>query len=407
MAACSPRPKSAVSQLSALLSLLGMVVAIGIFRALGLQDPGQCLMLVVAAVAAPHVWAARSNLESASQTNPDSIRRVSIKCIGLLVLYGLIAASYFLFQGFYEKFVQPLPISFLNLGWVVLITGPFYIYMTDGALRNPEDGLYHWGSLVTLRRTETDWTKVRQFLLGWVVKGFFAPLMLGFALKDIQWVVNYDIAKDLRTPLDWYSTAYRLGYLVDVAFATAGYLCTFRLFNAHIRSTEPTMFGWVVCILCYPPFWTMASDNFLKYEDGYYWGDWLANQPLLWSIWAVMIVMCVVVYAWATVSFGMRFSNLTNRGILTNGPYRWLKHPAYVSKNISWWLISVPVIGNGTAGDVLRNCLVLVCLNAIYLLRAKTEERHLMSDPGYVDYCAWMKTNSLYAKISRPRWAQV
>ena len=37
-----------------------------------------------------------------------------------------------------------------------------------------------------------------------------------------------------------------------------------------------------------------------------------------------------------------RFSNLTHRGIITNGPYRYSKHPAYLAKNLSWWLVSMP-----------------------------------------------------------------
>lgn len=37
----------------------------------------------------------------------------------------------------------------------------------------------------------------------------------------------------------------------------------------------------------------------------------------------------MAIYAWATIMFGGRFSNLTHRGIITNGPYPWTKHPAY------------------------------------------------------------------------------
>ncbi len=48
------------------------------------------------------------------------------------------------------------------------------------------------------------------------------------------------------------------------------------------------------------------------------------------------------IYAWATLAFGIRFSNLTYRGVLTNGPYRFTRHPAYVSKNLFWWLSVLP-----------------------------------------------------------------
>ena len=38
--------------------------------------------------------------------------------------------------------------------------------------------------------------------------------------------------------------------------------------------------------------------------------------------------------------FSFRFSNLTHRGIITSGPYRFTKHPSYVSKNIAWSFVS-------------------------------------------------------------------
>ena len=62
--------------------------------------------------------------------------------------------------------------------------------------------------------------------------------------------------------------------------------------------------------------------------------------------WGSTILVCIAVYSWATISFGIRFSNLTNRGIITNGPYRYTKHPAYIAKNLSWWMESVPFVSN-------------------------------------------------------------
>ena len=52
-------------------------------------------------------------------------------------------------------------------------------------------------------------------------------------------------------------------------------------------------------------------------------------------IWGAILVVLTGIYAWATMAFGLRFSNLTHRGILTHGPYAFTKHPAYMSKNAS------------------------------------------------------------------------
>lgn len=397
-------PASAVSQAAALLSLLGMLLAVGIFRGLDLRNSALCFVVMVIFMAVPHVWPFRKSIGNAARIESDdrSLReRLVVKFIGLVAVYCLIAISYFLFEGFYQSFVRPLKSLWSMLWLPVLIISPIYIFLADRNMVQPEDGLYHLGKVVTGRRRGTDWGLVKQYLLGWLVKGFFAPLMIGFILRDIEWALSFDVAQGLRNPVDYYSFAYRLSYFVDVAFAATGYLCTFRLFDTQIRTTEPTMFGWVVCIMCYAPFWSMFRANFLEYEEGYYWGHWLASNSLLWICWAILITGCLVIYSWSTVSFGIRFSNLTNRGILTNGPYRWMKHPSYVSKNVSWWLISIPFLSDGTVQGALRNCLLLLCVNVIYYLRAKTEERHLMSDPSYVEYSAWMEKNSLYAKITR------
>jgi len=115
---------------------------------------------------------------------------------------------------------------------------------------------------------------------------------------------------------------------------------------------------------------------------------------------ALLIIALLAVYSWSTVVFGLRFSNLTHRGIITNGPYRWSKHPAYIAKNLSWWLISVPFIAGAGWMQAVQSCLLLTGVNLIYFLRAKTEERHLGSDPVYRDYVRFIDRYGLFASLS-------
>lgn len=107
-----------------------------------------------------------------------------------------------------------------------------------------------------------------------------------------------------------------------------------------------------------------------------------------------------VVYVWATLVFGLRFSNLTHRGILTNGPFRFAKHPAYVFKNLSWWLISMPFLA-GDPLDAIKFSLLLVLVNMIYNFRAKMEERHLSRDPAYVEYALAMNRRSIFRGLAK------
>ncbi|MCK5472226.1 DUF1295 domain-containing protein, partial [Candidatus Gracilibacteria bacterium] len=68
-----------------------------------------------------------------------------------------------------------------------------------------------------------------------------------------------------------------------------------------------------------------------------------------------------------------------NRGIVSRGPYRFVRHPAYLAKNLAWWFEFLPFLNPALF-------LSLLAWNAIYILRAFTEERHLRADPDYRKY---------------------
>ncbi len=156
-----------------------------------------------------------------------------------------------------------------------------------------------------------------------------------------------------------------------------------------------------MALVCYQPFYSVIGKFYLQYDDGLFWDNWLSGWPVVRGIWAAVIIFLTVVYALCTVSFGLRFSNLTHRGIITAGPYRFTKHPAYLAKNLSWWLISVPFVSDQGWGAAVRNCGLLLLLNGVYYLRARTEERHLSHDPTYVAYALWINEHGMLRKLGR------
>jgi protein-S-isoprenylcysteine O-methyltransferase Ste14 len=85
---------------------------------------------------------------------------------------------------------------------------------------------------------------------------------------------------------------------------------------------------------------------------------------------------------------------------LTNGPYRFTRHPAYLSKNAFWWVATIPFLAtSGTVTDAVRNTTLLAIVSAIYYWRARTEEAHLLAeDPKYAQYYAWMEENALITR---------
>ncbi|MDX8395503.1 MAG: isoprenylcysteine carboxylmethyltransferase family protein [Mariprofundaceae bacterium] len=103
-----------------------------------------------------------------------------------------------------------------------------------------------------------------------------------------------------------------------------------------------------------------------------------------------MILMTIIlllfsIYIWATMALGFKFSNLCNRGIINHGPYHFMRHPAYTAKNLAWWLDNTHVLSNIWA------CIALLLSNGIYILRALTEEKHLIQDSAYKTYCKQVK----------------
>src|SRR3546814_16739938 len=134
-------------------------------------------------------------------------------------------------------------------------------------------------------------------------------------------------------------------------------MLTMKPLDAHIRTANPYMTGWVAALICYPPFVLMNNGGPLDYHHGTQdWAWWFSAHPyLLWIIGGVLVVLTAI-YACAAVAFGLRFSNLTHRGILTHGPYTWTTHPAYIWQHISRLLMNLPFLfSNGTFNTVFPN----------------------------------------------------
>ena len=119
---------------------------------------------------------------------------------------------------------------------------------------------------------------------------------------------------------------------------------------------------------------------------------------MAFSLWGSSIVVLLLIYAMSTAQFGLRFSNLTYRGVACHGTFAWSKHPQYISKNMSWWMIDVPFIGVDLAGG-LSNSLSLLGVNFVYYLRAKYEERCLSRAPSYRRYKAHVDQHGLFARL--------
>lgn len=332
---------------------------------------------------------------------PANWARVGVKVVGFYATLGVLAYAYWFFKeysrGGYTDFWQLVNVL---TPLVVGLSVP-YILWVDRRMADPEDGLYHAGLAVLGRWSRLDRAKLKAHALGWLVKGFFLPLMLMMAVGASSSIVRFwPLIQNGTSPQQTFMFFLQLIMLVDVVIATAGYLLTFRVIDSHIRSAEPTLAGWVAALMCYMPFWGFVQGVYLPaVDDGSSWMRVFEGSPFFW-VWGGCILALFAAFTLSTVVFGTRFSNLTHRGILTHGPYALTKHPAYVSKNIAWWMTNLPFWAAGWEAGVQATTFLLIS-NLVYFWRARTEERHLSADPAYVAYALAMNEKSLFAPLGR------
>lgn len=232
-------------------------------------------------------------------------------------------------------------------------------------------------------------------MAGLGVKLFFVPLMTVFFSDQFShliknWRFMLDALADSGHKYsigDFHNVSYTVIFSIDVGLAWAGYVLSTRWIKNTLFSVEPSVLGWMVALMSYPPF-NRVFGFYLSTpsESGFMGMKSHAAVTLL----AVMSVMSFCVYTSATVCFGLRFSNLTHRGIITTGPYAVVRHPAYAAKNFSWWCVMMPFAfyDAGTHPTYLLAIQLtgLVAMSSIYYWRAITEERHLARDPEYQAY---------------------
>lgn len=279
---------------------------------------------------------------------------------------------------------------------LLLLIAPRYVRWVESKAPAGCDGYVRFG-LFLLGKRHWRWQEQKELLLAWLVKLIFIPLMYSWLIIVTEEILRFHWS---ASPAGIVLGLYTYGLAIDLLIATGGYLFASRLLGSAILSTDKSWSGWLVCLLCYPPL-ILVFEKIKRQSNNLIWSDWLKPDQVLYWFWAAAVTGTWLVYWLSTLHFGLRFSNLSWRGLVDTGPYRFVKHPAYLSKNLYWWLYLVPFYGVTSGYELWRNLLGLTFVSLVYYLRAYTEERHLMQFPEYRDYADRIRQNGLVSRCKR------
>jgi len=343
-----------------------------------------------------------------------------INYIAHIALLSLIMQFFFLANeygfknnnAYYQPWFRLLDIAFSVYLWC----GLPYVLVTRGLKHSEDDDKRDYGiffsGLITkslkhlFSRDKADLlfsSNDKKNTLSLLVKLFFLPLMTVFLCDQFPHLVNNmgylsggfwaNLVSDTYSHTafnnDLFNISISFIFSIDVGLAWCGYLIASRWIENQTFSAEPTLLGWIVCIICYPP---------LQNNLGYYFNapgerdiiGLFSNQTIV-TVLMIFTIISFFIYMLATVFFGARFSNLTNRGIIRTGPFAIVRHPAYAAKNLAWWLVMFPAIlynaSHAGWSLAITQILGLMLITWVYYMRAITEEKHLSQDPYYLAYC--------------------
>lgn len=238
----------------------------------------------------------------------------------------------------------------------------------------------------------------RLAVLATLLKSLFGPLMsmalmtssMGFLTNMNSIIESGAWQLSFRELFDQYGfwLAVQLIVMVDVLVFTVGYLVELPGLDNRIRSVDPTLLGWAAALICYAPF-NIVVGTFLGPPGNDF--PRFDNSGLHFTL-NFLLLALMAVYTSASVALGFKASNLTHRGIVSRGPYRIVRHPAYVCKNMAWWIGSIPIISAAfqrSEWDGVQALASVVGWSLLYVLRAVTEEDHLRGVDGeYAQYAA-------------------
>ena len=270
------RPPSAVSGAVGITGIVGLVA--GTWLALGVDWPYTLrALLVLAATALPMIALELRRRRISEPSAPARGARADLaarlgrtlrRTLGLALTLALFVPAYSALNWIGET-AAPLRLIYLMFALLTLaLAAPTYWWKS--ALDDRPDAAWRLGDALLGWRLPAFDAAMSEHLRQWTVKSFFIPFL--FWATSINLIALEKVSRGPGSLGDWFVVAHHFIFLLDVAIGCIGYFVTVRAFGSHIRSVNPYWFAWLVCLVCYPPFWPVMYGVLLDYDRN---GDWL------------------------------------------------------------------------------------------------------------------------------------
>lgn len=289
--------------------------------------------------------------------------------------------------------------AILRLLPILVILSPIYIILTDRYQTTPLDEAWQFGRWITKRPGASLTEGAKQFALSYALRAFFLPWALA-AIPGLMHASEMSLLDVVHlTPRSILAYLIAKALVVETIFVAIGYSLALRVLDTHYKATFSHVGAWIVTLICYYPFSNSAITWFNHYEPAKDWTSLIPKGSALDFMWCVLIASALGTNLVANISFGLRFSNLSRRGLNTAGLYRYFAHPSYFAKVINWWLIYLPFVPSNGVAEAVRSLILMCAITLIYYLRGRAEQNELSDDPQYLEHLARIRATGAWAQI--------
>lgn len=313
------------------------------------------------------------------------------KSVLIVIQYILAMAVAQFFDGWVYSYFLEDALLFLPF---LIIGVPFYVKKVNQVCGSDDEYARFWQDL------QGDCTNIltnhRQFLLKSLLKIIFLPYMYGGAINNLTIMQNTPFVFDAKSLSLW---AFNFCIMIDMIIGIFGYLFATRLINNHIKKIDDNVLSWFFTLICYPPFvWLGNYVN--NHQEMYVWHDVIPSGFM--PLYATLLGVLWALYLLASVEFGTNFANLSYRRLIYRGVYAYTKHPAYLFKNLYWWLHILPFLGTAWLSVAWwQNVLGLLGVSFVYFMRAKYEERFCMQFDEYRTYAKKVNETRIFGRFKK------